>query len=449
MNSGGLKQFSAISLVLLLIAIVGGGLMSYLGATNAQQQNTQALMQRAATIATALSSSEIATLKGQPSDADLPAYHELQTKLRLLKQSNTDARSIYLASIKRGEVYFIADSEAPNTAYYMAPGTVYRNASIVFKSVFAGTTPTVEGPLSDASGGWVSGLAPVVDLRTGQAVAIVGIDVDAAEYNQVAAQAAVPPLLVALLFVIGVIIYEWNRQRLQRELQLRSELMSIASHELRTPITGMRWAAESMLHIQPDGPTKTMAQAMYDSVLNLQAGTEDILQLTRLQKNPKLQLAPTDLLPLINEICATQRILAGQKRVVIKLDGAWPTTLMLNCDPARMKQVFHNIVSNAVKYALPGTVVSLQYGLSGKKYKIAITDQGIGIPKDEQSRVFAGFYRASNAKASGETGTGLGLYLVKTIVEQHHGAITFTSQENKGTTFVITLPAEKQPLATV
>lgn len=73
-----------------------------------------------------------------------------------------------------------------------------------------------------------------------------------------------------------------------------------------------------------------------------------------------------------------------------------------------------------------------------------VADEGIGIPKDEQARVFGGFYRASNAKASGETGTGLGLYLSKTIVEQHHGKLAFVSEQNKGTTFTVTLPADRR-----
>lgn len=443
MGSGGLR-FSAASVILILAVAIGGGAMAFLSALNTSTQSRKALTDRAATIAAALDSEKVAQLKGEASDTDLTAYRELQTRLRLLKQSNTDARSIYLAVLKDGEVYFAVDSEAPGSAYYSAPGQPYPEASKLFKNVFSNTTATVEGPLADTYGNWVSGLAPVVDLRTGLAVGVIGIDIDAGQYNQAIMQSAAQPLLIALVFVVVLGIYEWNRQRQQRELRMRSELMSIASHELRTPITGMRWAAESMLHIQPEGPTKTMAQAMYDSVLNLQAGTEDILQLTRLQKNPKLQLAPTDLIPLINEICATQRILAGQKRVTIKLDGAWPATLLVNCDPARMKQVFHNVVSNAIKYTLPNTAVSLQYQRDSKHHIITISDQGIGIPKDEQARVFAGFYRASNAKASGESGTGLGLYLTKTIVEQHHGKITFTSQENKGSIFTITLPAEKQ-----
>lgn len=418
--------------------------MSYLSAVATRDQYRAELIDRAATIASSLDSEKVAELEGKPTDINKPVYHELQTKLRLLKQSSADARSIYLSGIKNGQIYITVDSEVPGTPYYSYPGEPYPEATSLYKSVFQSTTPVVEGPLKDSYGNWVSGLAPVIDLRTGQAVAVVGIDIDANEYNQTIALSALLPILTTLVFLVVLVIYEWNRLRQQRELRMRSELMSIASHELRTPITGMRWAAESLLHTQPEGPTKAMAQAMYDSVLNLQAGTEDILQLTRLQKNPKMQIAPTDLVPLIAEICSTQRILAGQKRVIIKMDASWPTLLLVSCDPNRMKQVFHNLVSNAVKYTVEGSVVTLGYKRDNKFHKISVADEGIGIPKDEQSRVFEGFYRASNAKATGETGTGLGLYLSKTIVEQHHGKLSFVTEQNKGTTFTVSLPADRK-----
>lgn len=442
MNGVGAVRYSAASIILIIAVAVGGAAMAYLSAATTRDQNRKALIDRAATVATALDSEKVAQLQAA-TDVNHPTYNEIKTKLRLLKQNNTDARSIYLSKIEDGEVYFTADSEVPDAPYYSEPGEHYPDATQTYKDVFKGTTPTVEGPLTDNFGTWVSGLAPVVDLQTGRAVGVVGIDIDAATYNQAIMQSAAVPLLVATVFLVVLVIYEWHRRRQQHELRLRSELMSVASHELRTPITGMRWAAESMLHVQPPEPLKTMAQAMYDSVRNLQAGAEDILQLTRLHKNPKLQLAPTDLVPLVNEICATQRILAGQKRVTINVDATWPKTLMTMCDPARIKQVFHNIVSNAVKYTQPGTSVVLSYRHDTKHHIFTVTDQGIGIPKDEQSRVFEGFYRASNAKSSNEPGTGLGLYLTQTIVRQHHGKITFISQENKGTTFTITLPLER------
>lgn len=439
MQRGGARS-SAASIILFIAVVTGGVALAVLNAIATTDQYRQSLTNRAATIAAALDADKVAQLAAVPDDVNNPIYQELRTRLRLLKQSTTDARTIYLSGIKDGQVYFMADSEPVGTEYYSEPGQPYPEASLLYKSLFSGTSAAVEGPIRDSYGEWVTGLAPVVNLHTGLAVAVVGIDIDASQYNREIIMAAAVPLLATLVFLVVLIIYEWNRLRQKKELTMRSELMSIASHELRTPITGMRWAAESLLHTQPEGPAKAMAKAMYDSVLNLQAGAEDILQLTRLQKNPNMQMTPTDLTPLINEICNTQRILAGQKRVIIDIDQSWPASLMVTCDPARIKQVLHNVVSNAVKYTREGTHVAVSYKRDNKNHLISVADQGIGIPKDEQSRVFDGFYRASNAKAGGESGTGLGLYLAKTIIKQHRGRISFVSTENKGTTFTVALP---------
>lgn len=221
---------------------------------------------------------------------------------------------------------------------------------------------------------------------------------------------------------------------------MRSELVSIASHELRSPLVGMRWAIEGLMKSAANKAEEAKLKAIDDSIIHLQAGTEDILQFTAVTGAKKLNLAPVDMRALLQEVLDTQRLVAQQKSVKLVMDDSWPKALTITCDGDRMKRALHNLVSNAIKYTRTNTDVVLSYAKTDKHHQISITDHGIGIPKDEQQRVFAGFYRASNAKASGEKGTGLGLYLTRTILEQHKGKITFTSEEGKGTTFAISLP---------
>lgn len=439
-------RLSAATLILLISVTIGGGILSFLGATTADEAYRKTLADRAATIATTLDAEKVIKLTSSTA-TNSPDYTELKTKLNLLKQSNADARTVYLAGVKSSGIYAIVDSELPGSAYFVAPGQAYNNASKFSEGLFNSSTAFVEGPTRDDYGSLLSGLAPVIDLRTGKTVAVVGIDIDAAGYKEAVTSAAAIPLLAALVFLVVLIIYELNRQRQQRELRTRSELISIASHELRTPITGMRWAAESLLGTTPDGPAKAMVSAMYDSIMNLQTGTEDILQLTRIASNrdQKLKLESVNLSNLLNEVCNTQRLAAQQKKVSVVMDGSWTPDLMVTCDPTKIRRALHNIVDNAVKYTRQGTSVTIHYERTAKQHRIMVTDQGIGIPKDEQSRVLGGFYRASNAKATGESGTGLGLYLTKVIMNQHKGDITFTSNEGQGTTFVLTLPIVKPP----
>lgn len=427
--------FSTLTILLIIIALVGGGLMGYLNASIVASQYRSELSERAAILAAAL---DVEKIKQLNTSAKL--YPEIHAKLAVLKQNSSDTRSIYVAGLKQGAVYILADSEQPGSPYFAPPGEAYAKATSLQLGLFSQTQPAVEGPLSDKTGSWLTGLAPIVDLTSGQVIGLVGIEVNAATFTQISLQAALIPTLVATTFIVLVAFYEWSRRRQQTLLRMRSELVSIASHELRTPVTGMRWAAETLLHTVQEGPQRTMVQAMYDSIMNLQAGTEDILQLSRLQRNPKLTLADTDITALVKEVCAMQDLAAKQKQVTIIMDDSWPASLMLRCDAAKMKRALHNLISNAVKYTRENTKVMVQYEVAPKHHRIIVADQGIGIPKEEQSRVFEGFYRASNAKASGASGTGLGLYLIQTIMQQHHGSVGFTSEENKGTTFVLTLP---------
>ncbi len=436
------ERGSSTALLLITIIVTGIFLLSYYSVQIANDRNRSALEERTATIAAALDAATIMKLKGNSSDLNSSEYRELKTKLSVLRQVNTDARTIYLTGARNGELFFYVDSEKPDTTYYSPPGEAYPEASSVFKNIFfSAPFPVVEGPLSDSYGNWVSGLAPIIDRQTGRVVAVVGIDIDAINFSQNLLGAVALPLGGGLVLAIIVLAYEWTRRQDQRLLQLRSELVSIASHELRSPLVGVRWALESFLKRHKGSDSEETMRAVYDSIIHLQAGTDDILQFTTLtQRGDKLTKEPTNLRALMTEICDAQRLVAEQKGVKLVVDDSVPADLNVNCDPVRMRRALHNVVSNAIKYTRSNTDVILHYLLTPKGHHISVTDHGIGIPKLEQHRVFAGFYRASNAKATGVGGTGLGLYLTRVIMSQHHGHITFHSTEGIGTTFVLTLP---------
>lgn len=439
------RGFRLLTAVLICFILVTSGLLSVMNAQLASDEGRTRLRERTETIARALDSDEISQLSGTATDEDLPIYQELKRRLSDLKGVNTDARSIYLAGLRQGsEVFFFVDSEAPESEYYSPAGEAYPEATPEFKGMFSSTASLVEGPIPDSFGTWISGLAPILDFRTGKIVAVVGIDIDAATHNQSIAFAAAVPFALGMFFTLVLAIYEWMRRRDQELLRMRSELVSIASHELRSPIAGIRWATESLLK-RATAATRPTVQAIYDSIMHLQNGTEEILQLIKVTNvgQDKLTLAPTDLTELVSGICSTQRLAAQQKGVQLDLDKSWPKPFTLNVDGARLKRAIHNVVSNAIKYTKDRTTVTLHYERVGNEHRIVVSDQGIGIPKAEQQKVFSGFYRASNAKASGIQGTGLGLYLTKTILEQHGGRVECISEEGKGTNFILVLPAPK------
>jgi signal transduction histidine kinase len=430
------------ALLLITIIVTGVFLLSFSSVQNATDQQRKELAERASIIAAALDADTILKLEGKPGDGAKPEYAKLKSKLLALKQISTDIRVAYLTGERDGRLFFYVDSERPDSNFYSPPGEAYPEATDSFKNMFySSPVPLVEGPVEDTFGRWYSGLAPIFHPKTGEVMAVVGINIDDISFNQVLLSALTLPLGGGLMLTIVVLAYEWARRHDQQLLRLRSELVSIASHELRSPLVGIRWALETALKKNSD---KTI-RAIYDSVIHLQAGTDDILQFTSIiQHGTRVRKMPTDMHALLSEICDAQRLVAAQKGVNLVIDSTLPEGTMIDCDPDRMRRAFHNVISNAIKYTRSNTDVIVRYERSPKEHHFSIIDHGIGIPKQEQERVFAGFYRASNAKATGVGGTGLGLYLTRVILSQHKGHITFFSREGKGTAFVLTLPAKEK-----
>jgi signal transduction histidine kinase len=225
---------------------------------------------------------------------------------------------------------------------------------------------------------------------------------------------------------------------------LKKQFVSIASHELRSPLNGMLWAIQSLLR-----EDKNMTKAQQEMLLDMYRSTEssmttvnEILDLSIFERGQaqNLQNEQVDLGTIVKQIVSTLKLTASEKKIVIKLTGKWPEQIITMGDVSALKRSFMNLVSNAIKYGLYDSVVEIGYRQSGHEHIIAIRDHGIGIPAEEQSKVLDGYYRASNATRQQAHGTGLGLWLARLTVEQHKGRLWINSVENEGTTVYLALP---------
>lgn len=240
--------------------------------------------------------------------------------------------------------------------------------------------------------------------------------------------------------------YELLRANEQlRELdKLKTDFISVATHQMRTPLSAIKWALSILIkeELGPLNPEqKALAMKAYESSNRMVSMLSDVLLSERVESNRFEKSHIPSMMPdLAENVILELRPLAEQKQVTLVTHYAEEKFDPLPIDSLHMRAVLQNMLENAIKYSLPGGTVTLSAQVESSKFILTITDTGIGIPLDQQQLLFKRFFRANNAVKVETDGSGLGLYIVKQIIEQNHGTIVFTSREGEGTSFTITLP---------
>lgn len=142
---------------------------------------------------------------------------------------------------------------------------------------------------------------------------------------------------------------------------------------------------------------------------------------------------------MVTESILSFELGARRRKITIEFSALTGAALVQG-DKTKIRRVINNLVSNALKYSRDKGLVKLVLKKQNDNYVVAVSDQGIGVPLSDQDKIFHGFYRAPNAKLSSANGTGLGLYYARQIIESHGGEVWLKSQENKGSTFFVSLP---------
>ena len=229
--------------------------------------------------------------------------------------------------------------------------------------------------------------------------------------------------------------------------KLKSEFVSVASHQLRTPLTSIRLFTEMLLegsvgNINND--QKEYIENMYKSTVGMIQLVNNLLNLSRIEAGKlEVSLKQVDMIDFTNNIIDEVGAIAGKKGVKISFKKPTKTIKKITTDPNLLKQVIHNLVVNAIRYSgLKKPEVKIKLDIKEGELSMDVSDYGIGIPKAMQDKVFSKFFRADNAVKVETEGNGLGLYIAKTIIEGLEGTISFKSKENKGTTFYVSLPVK-------
>jgi PAS domain S-box-containing protein len=241
-----------------------------------------------------------------------------------------------------------------------------------------------------------------------------------------------------------VILHDISREKMVEKI--KTEFVSLAAHQLRTPLSAIKWTLKMLL----DGDLGTISTEQRDFVEKTYQSNErmislinDLLDITRIEEGRYLyRPALADFEEVVSSTINFCRDLATRKKIEILFKKSTVKLPKISMDVEKVGLVVQNLFENAIKYTpVNGRIESvIKYDQDKREMVFSVKDTGVGIPVDQQDRVFTKFFRAANVLRLDTEGSGLGLFISKNIIEAHNGKIWFESSEGQGTTFFIVLP---------
>lgn len=239
--------------------------------------------------------------------------------------------------------------------------------------------------------------------------------------------------------------YNAMAEKIEHFDQSRSQFVSNASHELKTPLTTMKILLENLIY-QPDMPAELREEFMQDmnhEIDRLTSVVTDLLTLTQSDSHQTpLRLTQVDLSALAEDTVHLLRPAAEKRDQALTADIA--PGVIITCDQGKVGQIIHNLIDNALKYTPDGGDIHLTLSAERSHALLTVTDNGVGIPEEDQKHIFERFYRVDKARSRATGGTGLGLSIVHEMVTMHGGEITVESQPGQGSTFMVRLPVKQE-----
>jgi PAS domain S-box-containing protein len=238
-----------------------------------------------------------------------------------------------------------------------------------------------------------------------------------------------------------MILHDVTREKMIE--RMKTEFVSISAHQLRTPLSAIKWTLKMFLDGELGEITKEQREFLekiYQSNERMINLINDLLNVTRIEEGRYLyRPVLADIIQICQSVIDSYREEIEKKK--LKFEFKRPKELpKVRVDVEKISLAIQNLLENAIKYNRKGGEIEIVLREKEKEIEFSIRDTGIGIPRDQQNRVFTKFFRAPNAMKMETEGSGLGLFITKNIIETHGGRIWFESEEGKGTTFYFTLP---------
>jgi PAS domain S-box-containing protein len=244
------------------------------------------------------------------------------------------------------------------------------------------------------------------------------------------------------------------REQFEAAMKMQADFVNFASHQLRTPLTGIKWMLELAMG-EDDGSAdmRGFVKDSLDASERLIVLVNDLLSVSRLEGGKMMGTpARCDMAQLMRDVLADVQTVVRKSGHELSATGLDVEHAVMG-DAQMLRQVLQNLVSNSIKYTPHGGRIDVAITNDGAEVRCAVTDTGIGVPEEARARLFEKFFRAENVSKVETEGTGLGLYIVRLIVERAHGRIWFEPAESGGSRFLIALPlattAETAPASAV
>ena len=254
------------------------------------------------------------------------------------------------------------------------------------------------------------------------------------------------PLFAAgILYLLGLIkkSVSVRDKAIDEQQEIKSDFIATSAHQLRTPLSGIKWSIQSFMEGDLGKVTKeqeSYLQKMYAASNTLIEQVNTLMQIIRIEEGDLhytfQKVAVND---VIEEALDEFEMQLKEKNLKLELDLC-PDEVELSLDKVQFGFVIQNLVSNAIKYTPPHKKIWVTCEQKKGAVLITVRDQGIGIPESDQQQIFHKFFRATNAKLTSTGSSGVGLYVAKQIVLAHQGQIWFETEQDKGSTFFVSLP---------
>jgi len=402
-----------------------------------------------------LDNEQIRYLSGSQDDINSSQHSAIKKKLISLRSIDPSYRFVYLMGKNNGQVLFLADAEPVDSEDFSPPGQIYPDASEELHQIFEDGQSFVEGPLTDEWGTWMSAHAAIVDSSDGKVLAILGLDIEADEWAESISSYRLFSNIIILLIISIASIFSFalitiakdrnnlrvvntelkgaREELLQKErLAVLGQLNAVVSHELRNPLGTIQTALFSIEDSLERNNFSQVARTLELADRSVGRCVTIIDELSNYARVKDLDVTETSVDDWLRAVFKEQGF---PEEITCELNLS--SGVRASFDHEKLRQVVVNLMTNAI-HALQDKQstekhLSVSTHLLDDKYEIRISDNGVGMTSDIKDKVFEPLFSTKGF------GVGLGMVIVKNIVDQHQGEIIIESKEGEGTTVTLRL----------